>query len=860
MDDSQSSDIFSQNSVNLHNSTIDIESYDLLLAKIKDSAFINVGTKNSNSEHFNLILNDCRICIFQGFDIILSLLENSEVQIDRICGYIDDAACILQTLSNIIKNVIETVAITCCKMRKFPTSTGNIISLVFSHCKDSECIYGSYLRDVEKQLKALFRNCHELQLTYLMALGKNFLFNLLEIEEQNILLETLDINLKIGEVVQSLDVKTMAEQWKAYTMICEKYSHFLSDKNIYNNCTKLLVSTIEDNIKTALEVTEEKVLIRSLKVASFSLKILLRMSSIFKGSTCINYQYILNLLNNISLCNSNYYELTLNKTNIFTKLLSSNLSPPLDALITQLINEEKFLKLVLSSNISDIKEPNFLAHILLKIMIMKGILKKNEVLYDIKNKIIEDVFSFLPKCHQWFNIGLKFNSISNNNVKQFYGLYEYLLIHTISLAASMNCEEYNKLEKHMYKIIMGLDYYSAVFTANVWVSLCRIGDSQLHLNTLKNLLKIYQQLETNGSFTTSPQQVNLNYTIEMLFQTLQYPEKLLIYKHFSIQDNTNIGIWCAMKIRNLPENLEISAEKLVVYELIKIFDELSNNDEYNDVINLIKHMKLASTCSFIESDSKLEDLIVRSWSRACPNCNKFVLNNSIWFKYIETLTYLTDSYVENFENSANLTKILHVISSLLLKGNTSFLILLFKTFCKLFCHSQTEDSLDKNILINTLKALKIESDVQNYLFSVIESNDDINNFVTHILNKESSLGELRYNFDEYNTKLQDPIERKKQLENVSEYVFVHKCIENDKLDLNVENAETSSNFGLDLSLLFEAECEPASKKAKLDTSIENLLSNLEKDVLLLSQAKENILSDHKNRIKTVCDNLRNIIS
>lgn len=70
-----------------------------------------------------------------------------------------------------------------------------------------------------------------------------------------ILILALDINLRIGEVVQSLDVKTMAEQWKSYTMICEKYSDFLLDKKIYNNCTKLLVLTIENNIKTALEVT-----------------------------------------------------------------------------------------------------------------------------------------------------------------------------------------------------------------------------------------------------------------------------------------------------------------------------------------------------------------------------------------------------------------------------------------------------------------------------------------------------------------------------------------------------------------------------------------------------------------------------
>lgn len=73
--------------------------------------------------------------------------------------------------------------------------------------------------------------------------------------------------------------------------------------------------------------------------------------------------------------------------------------------------------------------------------------------------------------HMWFNIGLKFNSIISE--KQFYGLYDHLLVHTISLAACINSKEYSKLEKVMYDIIMGVDYYSAVFSANMWVSLCR---------------------------------------------------------------------------------------------------------------------------------------------------------------------------------------------------------------------------------------------------------------------------------------------------------------------------------------------------------------------------------------------------
>lgn len=53
----------------------------------------------------------------------------------------------------------------------------------------SEFIYENHLSLVEKQLKDLFRSCHELQLTYLMTLQKHFLFDLTIKEEQETLLE-----------------------------------------------------------------------------------------------------------------------------------------------------------------------------------------------------------------------------------------------------------------------------------------------------------------------------------------------------------------------------------------------------------------------------------------------------------------------------------------------------------------------------------------------------------------------------------------------------------------------------------------------------------------------------------------------
>lgn len=64
----------------------------------------------------------------------------------------------------------------------------------------------------------------------------------------------MNINIKIGEIVESLDLKTMAEQWKAYTMICEKYSSNVIHNIVFEKCTGSLSKMILKNLGSALEV------------------------------------------------------------------------------------------------------------------------------------------------------------------------------------------------------------------------------------------------------------------------------------------------------------------------------------------------------------------------------------------------------------------------------------------------------------------------------------------------------------------------------------------------------------------------------------------------------------------------------
>lgn len=156
---------------------MDVLDYDSLLHKTKTSLCNNVQIKMvSFPNHFNSLLTDCRLCItqvsfyyiyqqshksssfykvraeivqsqpkdthfyyfilFQSLDFVVNILSGANILQSKLSQYIENAVSLLQMLSDLIKNVVESISMSCCSFNTFPTTTGQIIMLVFSHCKN----------------------------------------------------------------------------------------------------------------------------------------------------------------------------------------------------------------------------------------------------------------------------------------------------------------------------------------------------------------------------------------------------------------------------------------------------------------------------------------------------------------------------------------------------------------------------------------------------------------------------------------------------------------------------------------------------------------------------------------------------
>ncbi|XP_041984983.1 uncharacterized protein LOC121737378 [Aricia agestis] len=827
MDNSQFSTTFSE-----VDCVIDTLCYEEFISELKDC--FNLVSEDV-SEHLTKILKDCEECLTQTFDIIIDLKEKLTDE-KKLGAMLENAITILKMLARHLKN-LEKCSFTSCNTNKtFPTMTGNIIYTVFNHCKNSEQLYGIYLRSLENELKDLFRSCHELQLTYLMILEKYYVIDLDVEDEQAVLLASLEINLNICDIAQALDVKTMAEHWKAYTAICEKHAQYLQTTDIFNKCAKNVVATVKNNMNFE-QMEDDKVIVRSLKVTAFVIKILFKLAGIFKNLSYKN-EHILELILFVYQYKDEVFDA---KAAEHSNLIEGLIMSTVDNLVKEILSEE-FLDYVYTL---PVHSKNVL-YILLLTNIMRQIIQNTHQIIENKERLIEQVFLLLPKCQSLFTnpTRLKLNN-------KFYELYQYLVIHTVAFATSFSQEQYTKLEQILFQTLLSIDYNSATFASDLWVILCR-NNTQLQLNTLSGLIRNYQKLETNKMFQILPQKQYILHTIEKMFKNLPYDEKILIYRQCNIQDRRNSSVWTVMMV-HLPDNIRVTAENIVTDRCLTSLQDFLKLKSMGvgDLNVAIQNIQLLANCTTNHRDLKdIEAVLVNCWLKCCPSAaiQNCLNNNIVFFKYIEALASCTCKFIDHFEG-ISIEKTMHVVFKLIEVKNIQVTLILFELCCELlmaistFCFVE-EFSDDLNDLF-----LRANKDTLRRFFIIAVSKPTLKKFVTEHLKKDSILKEVCEDFEAFKNTLDNNTGKS---DFSFEYAFKHICDDESAENVYFQKGETNDEVDI-----ME---EPVPKKAKTDSSvIEEAVSSLEDKVSRLVQEKETLTEDHKRRLRNICHKLKTMI-
>lgn len=224
-------------------------------------------------------------------------------------------------------------------------------------------------------------------------------------------------------------------------------------------------------------------------------------------------------------------------------------------------------------------------------------------------------------------------------------------------------------------------------------------------------------------------------------------------------------------------------------------------------------------------------------------------------------------------------QVLHAISNIMQIGNTELNLLLMDSLCNLAIHPVNDENkhsaatlVNESLRTILLQDCSNNTIVKNKLFRIVKTCDNkrLEQIITSVVAEDPVLQELWDNIL-FRKRECDKEKLKEQLMITSEFKYSHKCLDTRlEVDQNSEAVDeiqktSSSNFDFaDLDALFDNESDseqPVSKKIKLDGGeAEAILNRLENDTSLLCTLKENVFtSEHRRRIKGICEKLRSIV-
>lgn len=165
------------------------------------------------------------------------------------------------------------------------------------HCEVSEKVYGPNFSLATDYLTSCFKKCSELIDLFLNFVTNKLTCNLNEDEKKQIIVEILVYLSKSGIALMNLDVKTMGKVWKTYVSLLEKYLCYIKDNIDVSETIKNLTRSITSSVETILLENEDKQeLIRTIKLACFNLKLIIKFCELFADSLNNCQKSLLNLL------------------------------------------------------------------------------------------------------------------------------------------------------------------------------------------------------------------------------------------------------------------------------------------------------------------------------------------------------------------------------------------------------------------------------------------------------------------------------------------------------------------------------------------------------------------------------------
>lgn len=467
----------------------------------------DVRFKDLESDVFIYLLPAANDLVQSIFERNLELLTSSDEQCSEVKDYLQVVLQVFNAIDNVVGSILKQKHLQLQQIYSVPLNVFNILNSTFTHCKKHNHLY--QFVDAIQDIQSVFKSAQEVYRHLLQLLDEH-----MDLDDEDFILEMLDLICDIGESLIGINMKSMADTWKFYSVLMQRYSNIVMDKINLAKPLKFVSNEVSKNIREICDKDgdDEKVDLLTLKISNFFVKLASKLFETY-GSAGSNSLYWIEFF-----CTIYCY---FNRDKETFRMIEENVLHPLDfALFKFLANQEK-----LGSDELEVICNNRRGFVyLLCYVFSKSECPNNEGF----------AFNYLDIFLKVFTKDLE-TDLRANVISLF-----------VMRILSVSYKEFMSIEELLFNTVLEGSTEIGLFASDIWVLLLRNAPPTLSYDTILNVIS---KMSLERPTSASPTQVKLCNLLRNFHKNLPNGLKVKLLEKYSPE--AHMHVWNVLGLEHL---------------------------------------------------------------------------------------------------------------------------------------------------------------------------------------------------------------------------------------------------------------------------------------------------------------------
>ncbi|KAK4884286.1 hypothetical protein RN001_000557 [Aquatica leii] len=722
-----------------------------------------VVVENKILKHLLPVLKSIQLNIFEDVESTILSEKNLNEKMQILHKHLHTCISVLEVLDSVLECLSKKEQIGLGDVASVPINIIEILYITFEHCKNSNILYKGLSNTNE--ILDVFKLSQEIHKKVLIFM--NCRVNIKE-AQTHILKSFLQSLVKIGKILGCMNMKSLADNWRGYLDVSQKFFHVLNGNYSIKDAIQCLSLDIDKNLKSLLKNNENTKNLNSItKLCNFLIKIIAKICDVFLRDSQEDWETTFHVFLRIYSYHPCFLRYQV-YPDVMVNEIEGVVFSSVDILLGTLCAKSEFCKMLINCKEMHTSSEKCLL-LMMNVFKKINLLLKTNANIQCVPQLIDIFFNVLSKGYFEF---WKLILITPNHEL----LYEEIIRNVAQIMRLLSNEEYNEVECVLFKNIFSDSIWCSLMANDIWQLALR-GEAQLSYETMCGVLK-QTEVHLKENFAVRPQLIFLKNLLSQLAKNLSENHKQFLFDQYPL--DRYLHLWKTLGFQSVPKS-QLGAitfiHRTVVGKSILLINKKLILEDFTALCDALEALCLIPKND--KSDlSQLKTVLLDLW--------KFIFSNdwrdSFYSKYfIRKLIIATNNLLLEFNNE----QLLQILNNMSLLVDTGVdLKILLITSLSVLSKKVPEESPERNQICTKISAIfcKLFKDknqiIQHKTLEVFFSFDKVsayNVIIQNVIKHDYDVERRRSNFAQKNIVANKSLNWQEYFQVQSDYKFSHQC-------------------------------------------------------------------------------------